>query len=282
MALGLLAFLAWSSIGSPEAAYAGSKSGPEAIVALETLPRAGAGLRASVDGHEAVFLFDTGEGISTVTPAFAREIGCNPWGQTTGFRMTGERLDLQRCDNLRVTLAGKPFGAPIAGVFDITKLLPESRTVLAGSLGLDIFSGRKITIQPRLKRIVVESPASFAERVRAGREIPARLVRDAEGVALAVDAGVPTKAGMAWMELDTGNGGTLVIGKHIAGLLGLDPASASPQEAHFAIVDGVPVDGPARVRDLIMDGDIGNHVLKNWDITFDLSAGRVWLAPAAT
>ena len=111
LALGLLAVLGSASIGSPRHAYAGAKSAPEAVIALETLPGAGAGLRASVGGHEAVFLFDTGEGISTVTPAFASQIGCKPWGQTTGFRMSGERLDLRRCDNLRLTLAEKPFTA---------------------------------------------------------------------------------------------------------------------------------------------------------------------------
>ena len=153
--------------------------------------------------------------------------------------------------------------------------------MLAGSLGLDIFVGKRITLEPAANRIIIESPASFARRTEHAQEVPARLVRDSEGVALAVDVGVPTKSGMAWMELDTGNGGTLVIARHVARLLGVDPDKREPQRANFHLAGDISVEGPARVRDLIMDGNIGQHFLRNWNLTLDLAAGRVWMAPAA-
>lgn len=255
---------------------------PAGVIQLETISGAGDSLRAVINGQSAIFLFDTGEGMSTVTPAFAHAVGCRPWGQVTGFRMSGERLDFPRCDNLRLGIGANTYVAPIAGVFDIMSLLPQSKVVLAGSIGLDIFAGMQITIEPVSKRIVIESPSSFAMRIRHAQEIPARLVRDAEGVALAVDAGVPTKAGTAWMELDTGNGGTLVIGKHVANELGLDAANKEPQPAHFTLGVGIPIAESARVRDLIMDGNIGQRVLKNWNLTLDLAAGKAWLAPASS
>lgn len=255
---------------------------PEAVIQLEVIPGAGNALRATVHGHEALFLFDTGEGITTVTPAFARDIGCQPWGQITGFRMSSERLDLQRCDNVTINVAKLPFKAPIAGVFDIMALLPDSKVPLAGSIGLDVFADRTITIEPRTNRVIVESPASVAERTKPAISVPARLVRDAEGVALAIDVGVTTEAGTAWMELDTGNGGTLVIGKHVAALLGLDPEKKEPQSAHFQLSNGPAVTGDARVRDLIMDGNIGQRFWSQWNVTLDLRHGLVWLAPSAT
>jgi predicted aspartyl protease len=265
---------------SAEPSLALPPSAPDAVLPLRDVSGAGKVIEATVSGKPALFLFDTGEGVTTVTPAFAQHMGCRPWGQITGFRMSGERLDLPRCDGVRLGIGKRNFAVPIAGVFDLMKLLPGATVELAGSVGLDVFADRHITIEPKASRIVIESRRSFARRIRGAIAVPARLVRDAEGVALAIDVAVPTASGVAWMELDTGNGGTLVIGKHVAGLLGLDPSRTTPQPASFRLANGVLIAGEARVRDLIMDGNIGQRVWQNWNVTMDLGRGRVWLSPA--
>jgi len=272
-AMALILTLAWITTNAVRAAT-------PTIIPLESYLGSQTAIRLSVNGHPGLFLFDTGEGVSTITPQFAAVIVCVPWGQVTGFRMSGERLDFPRCDGVHLDAPGARFTAPIAGVFDIMSLLPKDVPVLAGSLGLDVFAGRVITIEPVANRLVIETPGSLALRIRDAREIPVRLVRDAEGVALAVDGAVETPRGMAWMELDTGNGGAIVVGNHIAPLLGLKPDQKEPQPANFVLAGGVPVSGNTRTRDLIMDGNIGNQFLKNWNLTLDLARGRAWLAPA--
>jgi hypothetical protein len=59
---------------------------------------------------------------------------------------------------------------------------------------------------------------------------------------------------MAWMELDSGNGGANVIAKHLAPLLKLDSSKKEPQPASFQIAGGIPVDGKARVNDTLTNG----------------------------
>jgi hypothetical protein len=118
-------------------------------------------------------------------------------------------------------------------------------------------------------------------RTKLGQEVPLRLVREVEGIALAVDVGVPTPDGMAWMELDSGNGGANVIGKHLVAVMKLDPNKNGPQPASFFIAGGVPVEGMVRVNEkLTTDGNIGTRFLINWDLTLDLAKGRAWLARA--
>lgn len=238
-------------------------------------------IRAEVNGHTGLFLFDTGEGVSTISSEFAKTIGCIPWGRITGFRMTGGRLDFPRCDKIQFKTAGETLTAPIAGVFDIMTLLPADSPHLDGSLGLDILAGRAITYDQSRGLLILESAASLKKRTRNAKEIPVRLVRDAEGVALAVDAGVPTPLGMAWMELDSGNGGTFVIASHLASLFHLDPDSKEPQPVKFAIAGGIPVEGKARTPDMIMDGNIAAQFFKKWVLTLDLASGRAWLTPNA-
>ena len=248
---------------------------------LDALPGGALGLRAEIAGHAGLFLFDTGGGVTIVTPATAAWSGCHVWGRLTGFRATGERLDTPRCDDLHVSLGGRDFTAPIASVFDLAKVVSPDMPLLSGLIALDLFAGRTITIRPRAHELVVETASSLPARIRGATTVPVRLVRDAEGVALSVDAAVGTPAGQAWMELDTGNLGPLMVGEQVAALLRLDPNRPGRQAASFALVGSVPVKGAARVGRLTMDGDIGENVLAHWDVTLDLGAGRAWFRPAA-
>ena len=255
-----------------------SSSGPLATIPLEPYLRAQAVIHAAVNGQPGTFMFDTGEGVSSFSPAFAAKIGCKPWGRVTGFRMSGERLDNPHCDNITFEMAGQSLVAPVVSTVDIMKFLGPDVPAVDGSLGLDLFAGRTITIIPR-KAIILESMGSLAARIANARELPIRMVRDVEGIALAVDGAVRTPEGLAWMELDSGNGGSLVVANHIAPLLGLRPDMATPEPAHFELVNGIAVEGTTRTRDLIMDGNIGAQFLNNWILTLDLEHGRAWLSP---
>ena len=262
-----------------------AKTPPRPTLVIELIPHpAGTSmmtLHAKVRGHEGNFMFDTGGGISYISPGFAESIGCKPWGQITGFTLTGQRLDMQRCDNVLFEVGGERFGAPQSGVFDIMKFMPKDVPQIDGSIGLDVFAGKALTLSLDQKRLIVESRASLAARAKQGREVPMRFVREAGGAALTVYVAVPTSDGTAWMEIDCGNGGANVIGKHLAKALKLDPDKKEPQPANFMIAGGVPVDGMARVNPtLIMDGNIGTRFLIKWDLTLDLAKGRAWLTPA--
>ena len=254
---------------------------PQVIPTL-SLPHRITGIRAAVAGRPGLYIFDTGAGVTIVTPDTAAQAGCHPWGQVTGFRAIGERLDTPRCDDLHLTVEGHDYIAPIAGIADLQRSAPPDMPRLAGTIGLDLFAGRVITIRPRAHQLVVETAQSAERRERGATEVPIRLVRDVEGVALTVDGAVPTPSGTAWMELDNGNTGPLMIGQHVAAPLKLDPSRRAGQAADFSLAGSIPVRGPAWISNLIMDGDIGESVLGRWDVTFDLARNRAWFRPATT
>jgi hypothetical protein len=233
---------------------------------------------ASVNGKQGTFLFDTGEGVTAITPDFAHRIGCRSWGRITGFRMTGERLGSPHCDDLSLSVANHALPIPSAIVLDINSLLGPGLPHVDGSIGLDAFAGTAITIVPR-SCVILESPDSLARRTAAATPLPIRLVRDAEGVALSVDGAVSTSKGTAWMELDSGNGGSVVISNDVAPALDIPANQAVAQIASFRLANGILVTEPARTRDLIMDGNIGARFLNSWNITLDLANPRAWLAP---
>jgi O-acetyl-ADP-ribose deacetylase (regulator of RNase III) len=198
-------------------------------------------VHANVGGHDGFFAFDTGGGISLLTPAFAEKIGCKPWGRLSGFAMMGNRIDAPRCDDVPMTIGGQKLIVPAAGVFDLMSLYAKDATPLDGSLALNMFEGKAITIDFPAKTLTVESEATLKKRMAAGTEVEARLTREAQGRALAVSVAVPTPQGKVWMELDSGNSRTILISKPYASLFGLDPDRKEPQRIDFPLAGSIRV-----------------------------------------
>jgi hypothetical protein len=261
-------------------AVSARSASPVAELKLESYRKTVA-LRATVGGQEGFFVFDTGGGLSMLTPKFAERIGCKAWGRLSGFQMMGSRIDTPRCDEVSVTIGDRHFTAPLTGVYDVMSLFPEGAQPVDGLLALDIFAGNVITIDFPARVLTIESKASLRERVQKATEVPARLKREAQGFALAVSVGVPTPQGKVWMELDSGNGGTILVSKPYAALLGLDAEKKGPQPVAFDIAKGLRVESAdGFAPDMIIDGNIGMPFLKNVAVTLDLASARVWIAPS--
>ncbi len=91
---------------------------------------------------------------------------------------------------------------------------------------------------------------------------------------------VPTPKGAVWMELDSGSNGAVVVAQHNAALLGLNPDSKDRQPIKMSVEGGPKIDAQAVVMDLVLDGNIGVPVLKDWVVTLDLANERAWIAAA--
>lgn len=256
---------------------------PEAVFPLEPYRKTLA-IEATVGGVKSKFAFDTGAGLSYLDPGFAKQTGCRQRQRAVGFTMMGKRLESPYCENLAVLLGDGAWRSK-AGTAEIGELAPlfgaQQIEPIGGLLGLDIFEGRTITIDFPGRRLIVESAASAAERELPANELPARLTREMQGRTLSVSVGVPTPEGTVWMELDSGNGGTVLVSKPYAHLFGLDPKQDKPQRVSFTLPNGLPVRSDmALTPDMIIDGNLGMPFLKNVVLTLDLRAGRVWIAAA--
>lgn len=249
----------------------------EGRIKLETYRKTVA-VRATVGGQEGLFALDTAGGLSILTPSFAKRIGCKPWGRLTGFQMMGDRIDAPRCDAVKFKISNVELAAPVVGIFDIMSLYPRDAEPIDGLVALDVFAGKTITIDFPGKLLTIESEKTARGRISGAVEIPARIAREVQGYALSVFVGVQTAEGSVWMELDSGNGGTILVNKVYASLFGLDPANDGPQKLSFELVKGIRVEGDGFAPNMVIDGNIGMPFLKNVRLTLDLSSGRVWLA----
>jgi hypothetical protein len=260
----------------PDSVAASAATEPVATLKLEPYRRSVA-VRVVANGKSGLFSFDTAGGHTVVSPEFAARAGCTPWGRIGGYNMTGKRLDMARCDKVGFEVNGFPLVAPVAGVMQVAPLMAADAAPIDGLLALDVFAGRTITLDFAGGHLYVESPASAARRIADAREMPVRLSREAQGLALAVEMEVPTPNGIVRFEVDSGNGGTLLVSKEYATLFGLDPSKEGPQPARIPLGGGIVAEGLAFVPELNIDGNLGMPFLKDWVVTLDLAAGRMWL-----
>lgn len=267
-----------SQLISALALYTVLSSAHAQTIDLQPFMQTGSTVHAVVNGQAGNFMFDTGGGISIITPEFARKIGCRPWGQITGFRMSGERLDSTRCDEIAVRIGPVSAHVDSVGVVDLKKLLPPG-TDLDGSLALDLFDDKVVAFSQARRTLTVTQtvPAALA----ACPSVPLRLVRVAEGLSLTVDLPVRTRAGMLWFEMDSGNlSPYTVVNQAIATHVGLQADAKTPQTVALTLADGTTFSSPATVMNMILDGNLGTRFLARHDVTLDLPHKRAWIVPA--
>ena len=265
-----------STFAEKAAARPAGAAAPEAVMKLEPYRRTVA-VRVVANGRPGLFAFDTAGGVTVISPAFAKQVGCQPWGQEVGYSMTGMRFANPRCDNFKFSVNGVPLTSPIADMMDVAPLLAPDAEPIEGLLALDVFAGKTITFDAAGGQLIVESPGSLRARIAGARELPMSIAREAGGVALATYVVIPTAKGPVRFEIDTGNGGTLLVSKAYAEVLGLDPKAEKPVQGAFKVADGIEAKGLIFIKDLNINGNLGMPFLKDWAITLDLKQGRMWI-----
>ncbi len=216
--------------------------------------------------------------MTLLSESFAASTGCKFWGRVTAYNMFGERGDGPRCENVQLRAGDIALTPVTAGKIDFGDRFPGDRAP-DGLLSLDSFTGKIITLDQVAGTLTIETPESLKERVKAMNELPLKLATECSGMCLDAFVGVPISEGTAWLTLDSGAGGVSLIAKDYAQFFGLDPA-AKDQRLKFDIADGVAVDSPVIVTEMIMDGNLGQPFLSRYLITLDLAGSRMWVAKA--
>jgi hypothetical protein len=238
--------------------------------------RKGVAIHLTAGGKDRLFQLDTAGGVTVISPALAADLGCKPWGSITGFHMTGNKISSPRCDRIGLRASDTNLIAPVAAVMTVG--MPESP--LDGLLALDVFASKTVTIDFSGGDMFIETSSSALEREKVGTEIPAHVAREIGGLSLSMFIDVPAKQGPLRMELDSGNGGTILVSKPFRELVGLPIADDKPLFGTFPIAPGISATGVIFTPELVIDGNLGMPFLKNWIVTMDLKEGRVWLAPS--
>jgi hypothetical protein len=222
------------------------------------------------------FLLDTGGGFTVLTPEVAHAAGCVAFGRVTGFRSSGERLDMGRCGPVSMKL-GPVMVRTEAAILDLMALL-KGAPPIGGVVSLQTLQDGAFTLDLASNRLVIESRRSLAKRITKMPQIAIRTSRQAGGAALDLFLEIGTPNGSIWLELDSGNAGPVLLSPHALTQLGLSASEEQPRHVPL----NIPGLGPTLLeiarKDLIYDGLLNAAFLESIVLTVDLPSQRAWAA----
>lgn len=232
-----------------------------------------------VNGKKRLFYFDSGGGISGISPDLAKEIGCQQNAVMTGYNAGGMRFDGKLCEDVAMNLNGFEVKRDVA-VFDPNAFFPKSPVKLDGSIALDAFENRIITMDLKGNSIWVENEKSFKRRIKNMTPLVSRLSREGGGATLDFFVAAQTPKGKIWMLVDTGNTNKLLFRKSAEDQLGINFDDGIGEKkikpVKLNIIGVGEVEADARHRDMIYDGMLSYDIIERMLWTIDLGSGKVW------
>lgn len=236
-------------------------------------------VRVAIAGDTLDFLFDTGGGVTVISPAVAARLGCVPSGRSVGFRMTGQMLSGAFCHDVSLSVGGIALNDD-AGVMDFAEMLGPKAPKVDGMISLSTLRGRALTLDLPHDRLVVETPASLAARVRDMTPLTARLATGVSGGELGVYIGVPAGTTMLWLEWDSEHNARTFLAPHAAKLLGLTD-STGRGDIELPLAPRVRPTIAVQTKDIIHDGVLSARFLERATWSVDLATGRMWIGAIA-
>jgi hypothetical protein len=124
--------------------------------------------------------------------------------------------------------------------------------------------------------VTIETPASFAAKVRGATPVTLRAGRQAGGAALDLFLAVEAPGGPLWMELDSGSAAPALLAPHAARALGLELDPAAPKRVELTVAGLGRVTVEASEREMIYDGLLGARFVGEFVWMIDLGTMRGW------
>ena len=221
-------------------------------------------------------LLDTGGGESVISPDIAKRNNCNPAGRKIGFRMSGEQVIFQYCQDVSLVIGGINFHHDEIGVWDIKSVLPENVPPVDGILSLKTFRNQPFTLDLSSKSLILETPESLANRIKNMHRLKSRIATGTDGSELDVFLYGRLKQN-GWFLLDSGNLDAILISKEFVDKNMDDSKKVSDiNEAEFQL-EGLPSClVKYRAKNIIYDGALSEEFMSAFIFTFDLSANSIW------
>jgi len=238
----------------------------------------------STPAGDSSFILDTGAGITVLSQSLVDKLGGKLAGRFTGFRLTGERLDMQL-----FTIPELRVGSFVRKQIVVAGWDGLDKFHTTGMIALDFFRNEPFTLDFEHNQLILETTASIAQRHREGIAVPVKL-DDQRGVTLDLFAPFLIGTQPAECEVDTGSQGYIVALPTMK-RLGLDPLSLGiKQSEHTSILgnkeiryratlDAFSLEGtklgagrktPVLFEDIIYDCNVGVDFWFNHVVTFDI------------
>lgn len=237
-------------------------------------------------------ILDSGAGLDVFAPSLIEKLHGKPAGQFSGFRMTGERLDIPLFVISQLAVGPVVKRDVVVGSWDLL-----DKVHFDGIISLHSFPQQPFTIDFINKVVVFETPKTLAKRLSEGKSSPLQF-DDQRGIALSPFAHFLLGGHTGQCEVDTGSPSatlstrymeTLGIakdGKDVQKHEGRTIAGANEMR-YESTVASVSLEASPEVSltkprvsfsDIIYDCVVGVDFWSGKLLTFDIARGRLIVA----
>lgn len=144
-------------------------------------------------------ILDTGAGLDVLAPSLIEKVHGKPAGRFTGFRMTGERLDLRLFTVPEISIGPVVKRDAVVGSWDAL-----DKMHMDGIVSLNDFRQQPITIDFAKKILTFETDESLRQRRASGKLSPLQI-DDQRGTTLDIFARFLIGDQVGTCEIDTGS-----------------------------------------------------------------------------
>lgn len=232
----------------------------------------------NVRGKNYTFFFDSGAAVTSISPSIAKAIGCEPYGQLTGYDAGGGVHKMTRCDDIEMNVGGFLTKIDVT-VSDPMIYFPPGSPQIDGIISLQTFEDQIITMDLIGNNLFIETDKSFKKRIADMKPLRSRLSRELGGYGVDIFLAVNSPKGKVWMLLDTGNTNRLLLAPHAQNQLGivLDKSpDKTPKSVSLDLLGFGTIEAMGREREMIYDGILNYDTILKMLLTIDLRSGNVW------
>lgn len=238
-------------------------------------------ISVKIKGKDYAFFFDSGGAVTSISPQIAAEIGCNPFGQMTGYNAGGKEFKMKRCDDVEMNVGG--FAVKLdTTVGNAMNFFPPGTPQIDGMISLHTFENQIITMDLIKNVLQVETEKSFKKKIKDMKPLKSRLSRELGGYGVDIFFAASSPKGKIWLLVDTGNTNKLLLAPHAQEQLNI--AFDEPKDKTFKLVEldllGYgKIETVGRDRTMIYDGMLNYDTILKMLLTIDLRTGEAWAKP---
>jgi len=253
-------------------------------ISLENYFKTLKSINVEISGKTYDFLFDTGGGLTFISPAVVKDLNKSAYGNYVGFRMSGEKMESKLCDSVTIKIGGRKFFHSYVGVFDMMNLLPKEFKRVDGLVSFKTFENEKISLNLRENKLIVETEKSFNKKIKHMNLVKSRFASGPTGRELDIFAGILFKNHYWWFLFDTGNIAQTKISVSTAKEWGLTlkPGSESANiREYFFVLAGDSISTPTIIDKIIFDGALCYDFISQSEYTISLKDKKIWKSSPA-
>jgi hypothetical protein len=222
-------------------------------------------------------LFDTGGGLTVITPETAGILGCKPSGKIIAHRMSGEPVVFEKCGKGNLSIGEFKINTDLS-VLDLMALLPKELPKLAGVISLHTFQDSRIILNLAKNELEVATPESLKAFTDNRPAFSFRMNRAAGGATLDVFVPVHTDGVTLWMLLDSGNLDTILLAPHSMQQLGMNQADSTSAPSALLSLPGIePASYTVTQKTIIYDGALNAEFMERFVIALDFTTSQGWI-----